>query len=185
MPLTRISSLTWSGSKDLQENTTDTAPPLSPKTAMGNRIWLLPRRGVIFHCFSPELLSHCLTIVQLEALNLVRAVVNLLPHNPHNYNIQVNTDSIASQQVLESGRGKNINLCTCARQLWLIAANKNFDLTISHKPGSQLVLADTLSTSCSSDISAPKAQGICSSLEDSFVFDSIFQATYWITTTDS
>ena len=61
-------------------------------------------------------------ITHLEAFNLVLALKHLLPPDLHNYVILVNTDNQVSQQVLSSGSSKDLFLCTCARQLWLIAA---------------------------------------------------------------
>ena len=59
---------------------------------------------------------------------MVHALTHLLPTKPHEYTIIINTDNIASQQVLESGKGRDPILCACARQLWLLAANNNFEL---------------------------------------------------------
>ena len=55
-------------------------------------------------------------------------------------------------------------VCACARQVWLILAQLNFDLEIKHKPGDTLILADALSRSCSSPMHNKKAQDLCDSL---------------------
>ena len=92
---------------------------------------------------------------------MVLALSSLLPYDPQNYQIVVNTDNIAPQQVLEVGRGKDPVLCTCARQIWLISAMNNFSISITHKPGSELVLADALSRCGSSEHMANVASEYC------------------------
>lgn len=72
--------------------------------------------------YSDQLLLKGYSIAQLEALNLVTALKALSPPVPAHYDIIVNTDNITSQQVLESGSGKDLFLCTCAREIWLFAA---------------------------------------------------------------
>ena len=114
--------------------------------------------------YPESVLSCSFTIAQLEALNLVHAVTNLLPPLPHNFIIKVNTDNMPSQQVLESGRGKDPILCACARQLWLLAAKFNFELLILHKPGKDLLLADALSRLKDSETTRKKAQALCADL---------------------
>ena len=84
-------------------------------------------------------------IAQYEALNLVHALSLLLPPDPVNYVVRINTDNLASQMVLTSGKGRDNILCACARQIWLIAAMGSFELQIVHKPGVTLILADALS----------------------------------------
>ena len=76
---------------------------------------------------------------------MVLALTTLLPQDPHKFHVIINTDNIASQIVLEEGRGKDVMLCAGARQIWLLSALKVFSVSILHKPGSELVLADALS----------------------------------------
>ena len=95
--------------------------------------------------YTQQYISETSNIAQLEALNLIQALHTLLPENPEQYKIIVNTDNIASQQVLSSGSGKDPLLCVCARQLWLIAATYSTELVIVHKPGKDLLFADALS----------------------------------------
>ena len=52
---------------------------------------------------------------------------------------------MASSCSLQSGRSKDPDLGMCARELWLLAATFNFDITVVHKPGAELILADALS----------------------------------------
>ena len=102
-------------------------------------------------------------IHQLEALNIVHALKYLLPDNPSNYKIILNTDNTASQCILNSGMGKDPILAACSRQLWLLAAQANTDIQVLHKPGQQLVLADALSRSHSSEYHKEKASSMCRS----------------------
>ena len=57
--------------------------------------------------YPDSIISQHMSIMQLEALNLVHAVKFLLPPNPLQFTIVVNTDNSASQQVLESGKGRD------------------------------------------------------------------------------
>ena len=51
-----------------------------------------------------------------------------------------------SQQVLNSGTGRNQVLNTCAHELWLFAATYSCRVNIIHKPLKDLLLADALSS---------------------------------------
>lgn len=50
--------------------------------------------------YPPEITSKGMAITQLEVLNLVHMLTYLLPPNPHEYEIKMNTHNLASQQVL-------------------------------------------------------------------------------------
>lgn len=91
-----------------------------------------------------DLLDRQLSITQFEALNLVHAVTFLLPPAHHEYVVKGNMDNLAHQQVLDSGKGRDLTLCACTRQLWLLAAKHNVELSISHKLGKDLILVDAL-----------------------------------------
>lgn len=95
--------------------------------------------------YPQSVLNDLMTITQLEALNLVHAFKLLLPNNPQDFRVRINTDNATSQQVLASGFGRDPVLCACARQICLITAEGNFEFEILHKPGVELVLADNLS----------------------------------------
>ena len=86
-------------------------------------------------------------INNLEAINLIVAFQHLAPDNPHLYTIVINTDNTATRDVLDTGKGKDLVLTACARQLWYLAARMSTDVRIVHKPGTTLVLADALSRS--------------------------------------
>ena len=110
--------------------------------------------------YSEGYLTQVSNIVHLEALNVIQALKALLPPSPQNFSIVVSTDNLATQQVLSSGTGRDRYLTACARELWLLAALHSLDITVLHKPGKDLVLADALSRSCSSS----KAEALASSL---------------------
>ena len=95
--------------------------------------------------YPPEFAQTYTNIAHLEAINLVIAMRTLAPDNPHEYHIIINTDNSASQQVLDSGAGRDPILTACAREIWLYAASNSCEVTVMHKPGKDLVLADALS----------------------------------------
>ena len=49
-------------------------------------------------------------------INQLEACTFLLPRDPANFNIIIHTDNLSSQNVLNSGYGKDELLCACARQ---------------------------------------------------------------------
>ena len=69
----------------------------------------------------------------------------LAPKDPGKYAIYINTDNSASQSVLETRTGHDLMLCACEREVWPYAAWNSPEVTINHKPGVELVLADMLS----------------------------------------
>ena len=52
----------------------------------------------------------------------------------------------------------------CSRELWLLAAVQGFDLTVVHKPGADLTLADALSRAHCSAQAQATAQQMCRTL---------------------
>ena len=101
------------------------------------------------------------SINKLEALTVIHALNNLLPNDPHNYVIVLNTDNQATQCVLSTGKGRDSFLTACSRQLWLIAAINSTDIIIKYKPGSTLILADALSRLEQSENFKIKASTLC------------------------
>lgn len=94
-------------------------------------------------------------IHQMEAINLLVAY-RTLGHvdNDDPANILIQTDNSSSSFALMSGRTRDSVLASCARELWLEAAKHQDKITIEHRPGSSIPLADALSRM---DISIPKA----------------------------
>ena len=111
--------------------------------------------------YSQILQDQSLHISQLEALNVIHALTLLMPSQPQNYDIIINTDNMATMQVLNAGTGRDIILAACARQLWYTAALNSTNIIIIHKPGTQLVLADALSRYFTSKIFKKKADLAC------------------------
>ena len=99
----------------------------------------------IAEIFSEQFLSLNLHIAQLEAVNLIAVLINLAPKQAYKYDIQMDTDNLASQQVFESGAGKDRVLTACARFIWKFSAKENSIVNIKHKPGETLIISDALS----------------------------------------
>lgn len=84
-------------------------------------------------------------ITLLEATNIVTAYRTLVPQDKPGLAVTLYTDNMTSSYALQSGRTHNGVLAACARQLWLHAALNDHTITIVHKPGAQIQLADALS----------------------------------------
>lgn len=85
-------------------------------------------------------------IHQLEAINVVLAYKTLAPHlNIPGAHVTIFTDNSASSFAIQSGKTKDKVLASCSREMWLQAAKNDHLISIVHKPGEQLVLADALS----------------------------------------
>lgn len=85
-------------------------------------------------------------IHELEAINLVVAYLTFAPWCKEvNTLITIFTDNMAGSHALQTGRTRHPTLGACARELWLAAAVNHHTITIKHKPGSEIELADALS----------------------------------------
>lgn len=85
-------------------------------------------------------------IVHLEAINVVVAFRTLvLSRRCSPAAVVIWTDNLGSSFALESGRTKDSVLAACARELWLMAAKANCSISIRHKHGYLIQLADALS----------------------------------------
>lgn len=103
--------------------------------------------------------SHCYTWVytdshkarfkaihQMEAVNILvsyRTLAHLNSTAPTS--VLILTDNISSSAALMTGRTRDSVLGACARELWLEAAKHDDIITIQHKPGVEIPLADGLS----------------------------------------
>lgn len=86
------------------------------------------------------------SIHELEAVNLLITYKTFSPHiKSDNALVIIHTDNIASSYALESGRTKDSTLASCARELWLLAAQRSHHISIRHKPGASLEFVDALS----------------------------------------
>lgn len=96
--------------------------------------------------YNSEQMKTFKNIHELEAVNIIVAVNTLCPSQaPRGARITVNTDNISSAYALESGRTSDPTLGSCARKLWLLAAQHDFVININHKPGHEIPLSDALS----------------------------------------
>lgn len=85
-------------------------------------------------------------IHQLEAINLLVAYRTLSPwHNTAGRRVVMVTDNAASSFALTTGRTKDSVLASCTREMWLEAAKADHELSIQHKDGNLIPLADALS----------------------------------------
>lgn len=85
-------------------------------------------------------------IHQIEAINIVVAFKTFCSTKSiKGKGVHILTDNLSSSYALNSGVTKDPVLAACARQLWLEGAVKDVDITITHKAGDLIPLADALS----------------------------------------
>lgn len=85
-------------------------------------------------------------IHQMEAVNILVAYRTLAhQHTDDPTSVLILTDNSSSSTALMTGRTKDPILGACARELWLEAARHDDTITIEHRPGTQIPLADALS----------------------------------------
>lgn len=99
-------------------------------------------------------------IHHLEATNIVTAYKTFAPLIEQNAAVIIQTNNITSAFALMSGETRDKVLAACSRELWLQAAFKGHDVTITHKPGETLLLADALSRASFNRAKAVFAQEI-------------------------
>lgn len=102
------------------------------------------------HCykwvFSADYVKTYPSIHQLEAINVLVAIRTLVPSQQTNpLEVVVWTDNSASAWALQTGRTRDPVLAACALEIWLLASINNHSVTIRHKPGTDIPLADALS----------------------------------------
>lgn len=87
------------------------------------------------------------SIHHLEAINLMIAYFTLAPlvATVPGVSVIIFTDNMGSSLALQTGRTKDPVFAKCARELWLLAATNNQIITIKHKHGYLIPLADALS----------------------------------------
>ena len=51
-------------------------------------------------------------------------------------------------------------MAACSREMWLIAANLDLEILVTHKPGKEVILADALSRMCIDKDMQDKAMSI-------------------------
>ena len=83
-------------------------------------------------------------IVHLEILNVMVAL-KIWGHVWKDCHISIFCDNMAVIQVLNSGRTKDMVLAACARNIWMLSAIYNVQLSVNHIMGEKNRIADLLS----------------------------------------
>ena len=86
---------------------------------------------------------HC-TIVHLEMINVFIAL-NLWKHKLQGRTIVIHCDNMAVVNSISSGCSWDSFLGSVARNIWLLTATHDIELTVLHIPGKKNIYADTLS----------------------------------------
>lgn len=98
-----------------------------------------------YHSQFPDyIMDMDLSICHKEMLNIVLAL-KLFANAWQDTCVKLFTDNSVSVSVLSSGRSRDSYLLACAREVWLICAQKNISLLVEHKAGVLLQDADSLS----------------------------------------
>ena len=84
-------------------------------------------------------------ISQLEALNAVVAVKTFLNDVSTPYNVVVHTDNSGSVYAVNSGRTRDPVFSACSREISLVSAQKQSNISLVHVPGTSLSFVDALS----------------------------------------
>ena len=104
-------------------------------------VWL----NNVYQCLVPIISNeHNITIVHFEMINILLAL-RLWAPELSGRRLCLHCDNMAVVSILNSGRGQDSVLLSIARNVWLIAAKHDIDLTVQHIPGKHNVTADLLS----------------------------------------
>ena len=100
----------------------------------------------IYACPMPEYLvvDPKMLIVHLEMLNILIALRRWAPFLQGNA-VMIHCDNMAVVTVIKNGRTRDMFLAAVARNIWLLTATHDIDLTVLHIPGKNNVIADLLS----------------------------------------
>ena len=133
-------------------------------TGMGavwrNRVYATP----IHNCGDLDL-----EIIHLEMLNTVIALRTWGIHWRHSA-VDIFCDNLGMVQVVETGKTRDQFLALCVRNIWLLTASLDIQLSIHHVPGVYNVIADTLSRIYSQK---PVNKEILQMLQDNYAWDHI------------
>ena len=100
---------------------------------------------IYYHYEYPDfILQEAHHISHLEMLNIVIAA-KLFHKEWQGHTIEVRCDNSSAISVLQTGRGRDPFLLTCAREVWYICATNDCLLLPRHAPGISLQTADSLS----------------------------------------
>ena len=98
-----------------------------------------------YHASIPSDIPLCqYHITHLEFLNILIAV-KVWKHRFTGHHVRVNCDNMASVYVLNSGRSRYKFLLKCAREIWLLAATHDFNISAVHVSSQANARADALS----------------------------------------
>ena len=84
------------------------------------------------------------TIAHLEMLNVVVAV-KVWERRWAGWTVQIYCDNLNSVHVLQTGKSRDIFMRSCAREVFLHSAANDIDIQVCHRPGLEIVWADSLS----------------------------------------
>ena len=99
----------------------------------------------IYHTVYPDfILQLGLNISELEMLNALIAIKLWAPML-RNHAIRLQCDNSAAVSVLQTGRGRDSFLLSCAREVWAYTAQYKFEIRVEHIAGANNTLADQLS----------------------------------------
>lgn len=101
--------------------------------------------GKVFNYKFPDHFTNNYHITQLEALNIVVAIKTFIPEFTSPHRFLIHTDNEAAMFTINSGRTRDPILAACAREVALIAAQRQATVELVHVPGISLTLVDALS----------------------------------------
>ena len=103
-------------------------------------------QGEAYHAIYPEdVRRQQHPIADLEALNCVAAIKQWAVRLRHK-SVVLHCDSATAVAILQVGKGRDPFIQRCARELWLVTALHDINLSVQHIPGEELAAtADALS----------------------------------------
>ena len=109
-----------------------------------------------------------LSISSLECWNLLVAAIIWLP-TLSGTTVLVFCDNWATAAAINSGRATDPIIRGSLRELWWLAASHDVQLEVRHKPGTEMLAADTLSRATTSSIAAAKCAQFAQAAQESEV----------------
>ena len=100
--------------------------------------------GYFFYPFTDAILARNLHISALESLNTLVAL-RVLGQELRGKTVRLFCDNMPTVLALQTGKAKDSFMAFVLRQSWLLCAQLDIQLLVSHKPGAELVTADLLS----------------------------------------
>ena len=100
--------------------------------------------GYFFYPFTETIVAKNLHISALESLNTLVAL-RVLGHDLKGKTVRLFCDNMPTVLALQTGKAKDSFMAFVLRQSWLLCAQFDIQLHVSHKPGVDLITADLLS----------------------------------------